>query len=260
MCGVEIYYTNVYTASRAENKKALCTKCSRKLVANLPHVKEAHRELAKKRWPTVGPLMRAAALTPNVIAKLSDSARQYRLSEEGRIANHDMLVAAHQNLNSKFNSSSYKEARKEFALKGLQIAWMCRSTTSKPEQRLAEALSPFGFELNNCRLIDRMIPDIIHLEKKIIVEFYGDYYHCNPNVLKYEASYYNKRRKKTAQEIWNFDAERITRLEKMDYKVIIVWEADFEKDLDQCVTQVLVQTGIEEKAIKYLEKYEISSV
>lgn len=227
---------------------ALCTKCSRKLVANLPNVKENRRALAKERWAMIEPLMRAVASTPEAIAKLSVSAKEYRLSKDGQIANHEMLVAAHKDLKSGYNSPSYKEARKEFALKGLQVAWTVRSPSSKPEQKLAEALNPFGFEPNNCRLVDRMIPDIIHHEKKIIVEFYGDYYHCNPSVLKYEATYYNKCRKKTAREIWDFDAHRVARLEAMGFKVIIVWETDFEKDALACVKRVLFLAGIEESS------------
>lgn len=55
-----------------------------------------------------------------------------------------------------------------------------------------------------------------------IIECFGDYWHCNPK--KYKEDYYNKRVKKTAKEIWMADEERINVIEKLGYKVKIIWE------------------------------------
>ncbi|MEK7499449.1 MAG: hypothetical protein AAB649_02490, partial [Patescibacteria group bacterium] len=65
---------------------------------------------------------------------------------------------------------------------------------------------------------DRKIwPDILFREKKLIVEFNGDYWHCNPQ--KYAADFFHKNKQKTAQEIWEEDAKRQQVLEKNGYKV-----------------------------------------
>lgn len=70
----------------------------------------------------------------------------------------------------------------------------------------------------------RYFVDIVNLRKKIIIECFGDYWHCNPN--KYIENYYHQRVHKTAKEIWAQDENRIKELEQLGYKVIIIWESD----------------------------------
>ena len=43
------------------------------------------------------------------------------------------------------------------------------------------------------------LPDFIDIEKKKIIEFYGDYWHCNP--LKYNSTFFNKHKELTAKQI-----------------------------------------------------------
>ena len=45
--------------------------------------------------------------------------------------------------------------------------------------------------------------DFCLVEKRKIIEFNGTYWHCDPR--KYNADYYNKVKKMTAREIWEFD-------------------------------------------------------
>ncbi len=70
-------------------------------------------------------------------------------------------------------------------------------------------------------------PDIINLEKKIIIEFFGDYWHCNPKK-------YNKHDEihigLSAEKVWDNDKQRILSLEKMGYTVYIIWEEDFKNN------------------------------
>lgn len=71
--------------------------------------------------------------------------------------------------------------------------------------------------------VDFMIED-----KGVIVEFNGDYWHCNPQ--KYDASYLHEHKKMTAQEIWDYDAHRKQRIEQITgHRVITVWEYDWIK-------------------------------
>lgn len=61
-----------------------------------------------------------------------------------------------------------------------------------------------------------------------IIEFNGDYWHCNPR--KYKEDYINKTTKMTAKEIWKKDEEKKRIAEKFGYKVYYVWEMDYRKD------------------------------
>ena len=78
-----------------------------------------------------------------------------------------------------------------------------------------------------CRLekINYYKVDLINLQNRHIIEFFGDYWHCNP--IKYKPNDYNRHNKKTAQEIWDYDKERIKSLEFLGYKVLIIWEYDY---------------------------------
>ena len=61
-----------------------------------------------------------------------------------------------------------------------------------------------------------------------IIEFNGDYWHCNPR--KYKEDYINKTTKMTAKEIWKKDEEKKRIAEKFGYHIYYVWEMDYKKD------------------------------
>jgi hypothetical protein len=61
--------------------------------------------------------------------------------------------------------------------------------------------------------------------KKIIIEFFGDYWHCNPR--KYNSDYYHKVLKMNAIDIWKKDKERLDYIYEYfnnDVYIITVWE------------------------------------
>jgi hypothetical protein len=64
--------------------------------------------------------------------------------------------------------------------------------------------------------------DIYVPSKKLIIECFGNYWHCNP--ILYKEDYYHKNIKMTAKEIWQRDNERIKNFENKGYNVKIVWE------------------------------------
>jgi hypothetical protein len=78
--------------------------------------------------------------------------------------------------------------------------------------------------------------DLTTNDRKII-EFNGDYWHCNP--IKYESDYYHKVKKKTAAEIWEYDCRKIEIASKYNYSVKVIWEADYNKDPEKTVEECL---------------------
>jgi G:T-mismatch repair DNA endonuclease (very short patch repair protein) len=73
------------------------------------------------------------------------------------------------------------------------------------------------------------IPDEINHSKKIIVEFFGDFYHCNPK--KYsDPKLFMSAIERTVGEQWERDRKRISRFSKHGYTTIIIWENDFKED------------------------------
>lgn len=72
---------------------------------------------------------------------------------------------------------------------------------------------------------------------KKLIEFNGDYWHCNP--LMYNSLYFNKNRNLTAQEIWIFDKNKELCAIKNGYEIISVWESEYnenpEKTINKCI-------------------------
>jgi hypothetical protein len=71
-------------------------------------------------------------------------------------------------------------------------------------------------------LVNGRSPDFIDNKRKIVVLAHGVYWHCCPRI--YKANYYNRRLKKTAQQIWKEDKGAVKLFRKAGYKVKIIWE------------------------------------
>ena len=73
-------------------------------------------------------------------------------------------------------------------------------------------------------------------EKKII-EFNGDYWHCNPKY--YNANYFHKYLQMFAYEIWERDELRIKSIAGVGFDVLVIWEDDLsnnnEKTIQKCM-------------------------
>jgi hypothetical protein len=74
------------------------------------------------------------------------------------------------------------------------------------------------------------------LNKKII-EFNGDYWHCNPNF--YNPEYFNASLQCTAQEKWDFDKFKNNCIKNKGYQVLTIWESEYkenpEKTIEKCI-------------------------
>lgn len=67
--------------------------------------------------------------------------------------------------------------------------------------------------------------------KNILLEFNGDYWHCNPKT--YIESYYHPIRKQFAKEVWAYDDFKCNVVGK-DYKKFIIWENELH-DSDKII-------------------------
>lgn len=76
--------------------------------------------------------------------------------------------------------------------------------------------------------VNGFIVDAIIDNSNLIIEFYGDIYHCNPIKFKDPAKYCSWI-SRTVQEQWDRDRRRLAALYKLGYKVLIVWEYDWNK-------------------------------
>lgn len=79
--------------------------------------------------------------------------------------------------------------------------------------------------------------DYVDFTNKKIIEYNGDFWHCNPKF--YNESYINKVKQKTSKEIWEYDKIKNDYMENKVYNVLVIWEYDFkhnrEKTIKQCI-------------------------
>lgn len=76
----------------------------------------------------------------------------------------------------------------------------------------------------------------LYNERKII-EYNGDYWHCNPN--KYKEDYFNTQLGMTAAQKWEEDDMKSALAISLGYDIKIVWESDYRKDKETVIQDCL---------------------
>lgn len=103
-----------------------------------------------------------------------------------------------------------------------------KSPLNHIEQKMLNLLNSMGFSFSPQVTIGEYNVDFL-VNKKYIIECYGDYWHCNP--AKYAPDYYNRGKKKTAKDIWARDEKRKRIFEEQGYKVLYFWESEINNDI-----------------------------
>jgi len=73
--------------------------------------------------------------------------------------------------------------------------------------------------------------------KKKIIEFNGDYWHCNPK--KYNGNYFHKYLQMFAYEIWEKDKLKINSIKNVGYDVLVIWESDYKNHNEQTIQKCI---------------------
>jgi very-short-patch-repair endonuclease/CO dehydrogenase/acetyl-CoA synthase epsilon subunit len=118
-----------------------------------------------------------------------------------------------------------------------------RRKPSKISQKMCEMLfdklnGTCYYSNNNYEYqIDKYRVDFYHKETNTVVEFYGDYYHQNPNIFDKHHCVHGI----TAEGRWKYDMlrkETILKSGKVN-KFFEVWESDFRKNPTKCVEHII---------------------
>ncbi|MHA2010325.1 MAG: NUMOD3 domain-containing DNA-binding protein [Promethearchaeota archaeon] len=99
---------------------------------------------------------------------------------------------------------------------------------SKAEIEIVNKLKNEGIECIHSFRIDSKIFDIYLPKYNLLIEYNGDYWHCNP--IKYKSDYFNHKKNKTASEIWEYDKNKLYLAEKEGYYCEVIWETDYKKN------------------------------
>jgi very-short-patch-repair endonuclease len=95
----------------------------------------------------------------------------------------------------------------------------------------------FGLQILREEAIAGFIVDGLVEDKKLILEFYGDVFYCNP--LKFQdPDEYCFWISRTVGQQWKRDERRLAALLKNGYKVLVVWEYDWNNNKQEVLERV----------------------
>ena len=103
--------------------------------------------------------------------------------------------------------------------------------------RFIDRLLAEGIPVKAEESIQGFIVDALVEGTNVIVEFYGDIYHCHPGQFS-DPDKYCPWLGRTVGQQWARDRKRLGVFYRYGYKVIIVWETDWYADPDQQVRRV----------------------
>ena len=109
------------------------------------------------------------------------------------------------------------------------------SGKSKIEHELSDTLiSILGGEKNSP--VSGWCCDYVNYENKLIVEFFGDFWHHNPKL--YNIVHVNKITNRSSKQVWDRDARKLNELREQGYEVVVIWETEWRNSKDECIERI----------------------
>lgn len=115
---------------------------------------------------------------------------------------------------------------------------------SKECDDFLDTLKNHGIDCIEEQYIKGFIVDGIIRNTNLIIEYYGDVFHCNPKRFKDPNQKCSWLSGRTVQEQWNRDKRRLAALYRYGYKVIIVWGEDWKSAPDKIIERILNEMHI----------------
>jgi G:T-mismatch repair DNA endonuclease (very short patch repair protein) len=167
----------------------------------------------------------------NTKNKISKSRKGKGTGNDNAMANPIYRKKSRNNLKTKWDNGEMEHARKIMSekLKETRRLGKLKSIIrSKKEKEIIKEIKKLGYEVKHSLKIDTKICDIFLPKLNLIIEYNGDYWHCNPK--KYSPDYFHQVKKKTAKELWEYDNNKIDLIKRKGYNLVIVWETDLKED------------------------------
>jgi len=106
----------------------------------------------------------------------------------------------------------------------------CRS---EAENEIFDYLIKRGYSCVRSK-VGKYFPDIIIPDKKIIIEYFGDFWHRNP--ILYSENYVAHNT--TSTDVWKYDKEKIKFLESFGYTVHVIWESEYKGNKNKVLNKI----------------------
>lgn len=112
--------------------------------------------------------------------------------------------------------------------------------TSKREKEIVKEIKQLGYKPIHSYRVDSKICDVYIPSLNLIIEYFGDYWHCNPK--KYESDFFNKKKGKFAWELWDYDKKKIDLIKSYGYNLEVVWEEDLK--LNNKLIEIIIENYV----------------
>lgn len=163
--------------------------------------------------------------------KISKSRKGKAIGDKNSMANLVWRKKASNNLKKKWDGGEMEHARKIMSdtMKETRRSGKLKSVIrSKKEKEIIVEIKKMGYVVKHSFRVDTKICDVFIPSLNLIIEYNGDYWHCNPK--KYDPDYFNQKKQKTAKELWEYDKNKIDLIKEKGYNLEIVWESDLKDD------------------------------
>lgn len=98
-------------------------------------------------------------------------------------------------------------------------------------------------------------PDI-RIDKNIIVEFYGNYWHANPKMFNQDDIVHHHL---ISKQIWQRDQERIDILKNNGFKIFIIWQDEYQNNKRQVIKKLINEIRMEDNMKSKAQKEAIAT-
>lgn len=201
------------------NKKSNCKKCSLILQRGEgnPFFGKKHSEQTKKN--------------------ISQSRKGKGVGSDNSMAKMEHRKKLSESLKKSWESGKHEETRKKMSevLKNTRRQGKIKSVNiSKKEIEICNEIKKLGYTVIPSLKVDTKICDIYIPKLNLIIEYFGDYWHCNP--LKYNAEYINVKKNLTAKEIWEYDKNKLELIKSYGYNLEVIWESELKLNNNKLLT------------------------
>ena len=216
-CGLDVKTTSKDRIIACRNyfnlKDSLCKKCSvsNQVGEGNSFFGKSHSDESKKR--------------------ISNSRKGKGSGKSNSMSNPKWRKKASNNLKKKWDSGEMEHARKIMSdtMKETRRSGKLKSVIrSKKEKQIVLEVKKLGYDVKHSHSVDTKICDIYIPKLNLIIEYNGDYWHCNPK--KYEPDYFHQIKNKTAKELWEYDENKIDLIKSKGYNLEVAWESDLKED------------------------------
>jgi G:T-mismatch repair DNA endonuclease (very short patch repair protein) len=163
--------------------------------------------------------------------KMSNNRKGKGVGNNNSMSNIKWKNKASQNLKKKWDSGEMEHVRKIMSDKLKETRMLGKITSvirSKKEKEIINEIKNMGFKVTHSLKIKSKIYDIYIPKLNLVIEYNGDYWHCNPK--KYNGDYYHQVKGKTAKEIWDYDKNKIDLIKLYGYYLEVIWESELKND------------------------------